>query len=79
MKRKVIRVGNSLAITLPPKSLQAIGTHEGEIVDVEVEPSGLRIRPATDLAALVADWTPLGTAASTVDIVEVIRRDRDSH
>ncbi len=37
MKRKIIKVGNSLAMTLPPELLQELGWRDGTHVDVQAD------------------------------------------
>ena len=43
MKRKIIKVGNSLALTLPPELLQELGWRDGTHVDVQADAKQKRL------------------------------------
>ena len=47
MPQKVIRVGNSLGITIPPEFAQAYGLNHGSIVEIRPVENGLLLQPAT--------------------------------
>jgi antitoxin component of MazEF toxin-antitoxin module len=36
MRRKIVRIGNSLGVTLPHAAIATLGLDEGHAVDVEV-------------------------------------------
>lgn len=43
MKRKIIKVGNSLGVTLPPEQLQVLGWRDGTHVEVVVDTKRKRL------------------------------------
>jgi antitoxin component of MazEF toxin-antitoxin module len=78
MRRKVLRVGNSLAVTLPPDALAGLGLREGDAVDVEVSEGKIVVGPGGDVAAMVRSWTPIAATVDPDEIARVIREERDS-
>lgn len=51
MKRTLLTLGNSTAVTLPAEHLEALGLKPGDIVDVTPTPEGFLIKPQDSLAA----------------------------
>lgn len=42
-KQKIIKTGNSLAVTIPSQFVQAIGIKSGQSVSVKIEPENGRV------------------------------------
>lgn len=49
MKRTLLSLGNSTAVTLPPDFLEQHGLKSGDAVEVEATDQGILIRPAQSL------------------------------
>ena len=80
MRRKLVRIGNSVGVTLPSEMLQACGLHEGQTIDIQVSNGHIELRPENqDLGALFDSWTPIGQPIDSELIVQLIREDRESH
>ncbi|MGH7868390.1 MAG: AbrB/MazE/SpoVT family DNA-binding domain-containing protein [Candidatus Dormibacteraceae bacterium] len=78
--RRVVKVGNSLAVTLPVEVLQDTGLGGGDLVNVKVVGAHIEIEPSGySLAALAEKWTPIGENVSNAQVVAAIRKDRDQH
>jgi len=78
MRRKVLRVGKSLAVTLPREALAELGLREGDAVDVEVLDGKIVVGPGGDVAALLRSWNPIAATVDPDEITRVIREDRDN-
>lgn len=59
MRRKVIKVGDSRAVTLPPKEADELGLKEGDEVSVEFDRASreFKLRPAIRIDAELLEWT----------------------
>jgi len=49
VKRTLLSLGNSTAVTLPPDLLERLGLRPGDTVEVEATEDGILIRPAKAL------------------------------
>jgi antitoxin component of MazEF toxin-antitoxin module len=78
MRRKIVRIGNSLGVTLPRASIAILGLAEGDAVDVEVSGRQIVIGARGDVASMLAAWKPIGRKVPAADLVLLIRDDRDS-
>ena len=59
MIQKVLKVGSSLAVTIPKKSLKDLGIHAGGEVSVVIDVARKRIsfEPVTVVDRELVDWT----------------------
>lgn len=73
-----MKVGNSLAVTLPRDAVADLGLAEGDQVDVAVVEHRIVIGPRRDPAALFASWSAIGAAVDPSAIVRAIREDRET-
>jgi antitoxin component of MazEF toxin-antitoxin module len=48
MRKKVIRVGTSAAVTISPSDLRALGISVGDPVEVTTTNGGIEIRPVSE-------------------------------
>jgi putative addiction module antidote len=78
VKRKIIRIGNSLGVTLPREAIATLGLAEGDSVDVEVSGRQVVIGASGDVASMLASWKPLGRKVDGAQIARLVREDRDS-
>lgn len=72
-----MRVGNSLAVTLPPEALAELGLREGDALDVEVSEGKLLVSAGRDVAALLRSWHPIAATVESDAIRRAIREERD--
>ncbi len=81
MNRKIVRVGNSLGITISPDLLASCGLAEGSKVEVLEQDGRIVVSPATSLVEQMRTWSrrPVDLGAGREQIVEMIRADRESH
>ena len=79
MKRKVVRIGNSLGVTLPAEALERCGLVEGQTVVTEVREDAIWIHADLSLKDLFDSWEPVASGVSSQDVTEAIGRDRQSH
>lgn len=73
-----MKVGNSLAVTLPRDAVAHLGLTEGDSVEVEVAERHIVIGTRGDLASLFESWRPVGRTMSPDAIVRAIREERDA-
>ena len=78
MRRKLVRIGNSLGVTLPPAAIAVLGAHEGETVDVAVEDGHVVIASKASMAQVISAWTPIAQDVEARDLDRMIREDRSS-
>jgi len=78
VRRKIVRIGNSLGITLPREAIASLGLGEGDAVDIEVSGRQVVIGARGDVASMLASWKPLGQKVDAAEIVRLVRSDRDS-
>jgi putative addiction module antidote len=78
VRRKVLRVGNSLAVTLPPEALAELGLGEGDAVDVDVSEGKLVVSAGGNVAALLRSWSPVAATVHFDEITRAIREERDT-
>ncbi len=59
MTQKLLKVGDSTAVTIPKKSLDELGLKAGDRVTVEIDKGGqtIKVRPAVKINREVIDWT----------------------
>lgn len=59
MTQKLLKVGGSTAVTIPKKSLDALGLKAGDKVAVEIEKGTrtLTVRPVIEISGSVVAWT----------------------
>ena len=50
MTQKVLKVGDSLAVTIPKKSAEEIGLKAGDLLDVKTSRRGITIKPKQALS-----------------------------
>jgi antitoxin component of MazEF toxin-antitoxin module len=79
LERKVLRIGNSLGVTLPPEILAEAGLKEGETVRVRVRNGAIEIEPERSLTGLFERWGPVAADLTIDDILGTVREERDSH
>ncbi|HVB78226.1 MAG TPA: AbrB/MazE/SpoVT family DNA-binding domain-containing protein [Candidatus Nitrosotalea sp.] len=77
MRRKLLRIGNSLGVTLPASAISSLGVTEGDPVDVQIEGSRVVITGKAGFAELLATWEPIAVTLSPTALVAAIREDRD--
>lgn len=78
MRRKIVRIGNSLGVTLPRAAIATLGLDEGDAVDIEVSGRQIIIGARGDIASMLASWKPIGRDVAAADLVRLIDEDRDS-
>jgi antitoxin component of MazEF toxin-antitoxin module len=78
MRRKLVRIGNSLGVTLPPSAISSLGVVEGDSVDVEVENDHVLITSRPALPTLLAAWLPIAEDVPAATLDRLIREDRDT-
>lgn len=59
MVQKVLKIGSSIGVTIPKKSLKELGLKAGDSVRVEVDRTtrSVRITPAINVDAELVEWT----------------------
>jgi antitoxin component of MazEF toxin-antitoxin module len=78
MKRKVVRVGNALAVTLPKEFVRGCNLKLGETVDVTSSAGRIEITPRREWADIAADWYPIESGVSLEDLAGAVREERDA-
>ena len=75
----MLRIGNSLGVTLPAEFLSAIGLSEGQTVRVEIRDGRIEIEPERSIAELLDMWDPIAEGLDVAQVDRVIREDREAH
>ncbi len=59
MRRKLIKIGDSSAVTIPKKSLEELGLKEGDEVtlDIDKKTRAVTIKPAFSVDPELLEWT----------------------
>jgi antitoxin component of MazEF toxin-antitoxin module len=78
MRRKLVRMGNSLGVTLSPAAIASLGVAEGDPVDVDVEDGRVVITGKRQLAALLAEWRPIAEEIDPSALDDLTREDREA-
>jgi len=73
----LVRIGNSLGVTLPASAISSLGIAEGDAVNIEVVNGQVTITAKPDLATLLAAWLPVADDVPAATLDRLIREDRD--
>jgi antitoxin component of MazEF toxin-antitoxin module len=74
----LVRIGNSLGVTLPAAAISSLGVAEGDTVDVEVEGNHVVISARASLSELLTTWNPIGANVRPEALDALIREDREA-
>ncbi len=79
IERKVLRIGNSIGLTLPAEILAQAGIREGDSVRIRVRDGVLELEPTHTAGQLLRKWPRIAPELRPDEIVRIIREERESH
>ena len=79
MRRKVVRIGNAVGVTLPSDLLARYGMHVGDEVDITGAAGHIALAPLRTLGDLFASWEPVAVELSAEDITQALDHERAEH
>jgi antitoxin component of MazEF toxin-antitoxin module len=77
VRRRLVRIGNSVGVTLPAALLREAGIEEGQIVVVAAHEGVISLQREAAVSDLLREWPALGASAlSPATIVEALHAGR---